>query len=283
MKKMKILDGKKIAQEIIENIKKKTDESGVALKLAFIQVGKSHSGEGYLKQKKKACELAGIRFELLGFKESVKENVLIAEIRRLNKKRDISGIIVQLPLPSPSPIDTQAVLDAVNSQKDPDSLSQNRFAKFSAGRSIIMPPVVSAIDHLFSRYRIDIKGKKVVVIGSGRLVGRPLAMWLLNNDATYSVLNTSTPKISTFTKIADIIITGAGQPGLITGRMVKGGVIVIDVGSGYKNGKISGDADWETVSKKARYITPVPGGIGPLTVACLLENLTILNQQKEER
>ncbi|MFH0791859.1 MAG: bifunctional 5,10-methylenetetrahydrofolate dehydrogenase/5,10-methenyltetrahydrofolate cyclohydrolase [bacterium] len=278
---MKILDGKKIALELIENIKKKTDESSGRLKLAFIQVGKSRAGEGYLKQKKKACELAGIRFELIRFKENVKESVLITAIRRLNKKRDISGIVAQLPLPSS--IDAQAVLDSVSIQKDPDCLSQTRFAKFCAGRSIITPPVVSAIDHLLSYYHIDIKGKKVVVIGSGRLVGRPLAMWLLNNDATYSVLNTSTPKISTFTKIADIIITGAGRPGLLTGRMVKGGVTIIDAGSGYKNGKVSGDADWETVSKKARYITPVPGGIGPLTVACLLENLVILNGQKEER
>jgi methylenetetrahydrofolate dehydrogenase (NADP+)/methenyltetrahydrofolate cyclohydrolase len=278
---MKILDGKKIAQEIISNINKQVGESGLRFKLAFLQIGKSSAGESYLKQKRKACEAAGIGFELLRFKENAKEAALIAAIRRLNQKKDVSGVVVQLPLPFL--IDAQAVLDSVSSQKDPDCLSQTRFVKFSVGRSVVMPPVVSAISRLLAYYHIDIKGKRIVVIGSGALVGRPTAMWLLNNRATFSVLNTSTPKISTYTKIADIIITGTGQPGLLTGKMIKSGAVIIDAGSGYKDGRVCGDADWETVSKKARYITPVPGGIGPLTVACLLENLVILNRQKEER
>ena len=177
----------------------------------------------------------------------------------------------------PKNINTQEILNLVPFKKDIDVLSENSLGKFSQGALPILPPTVSGISRLLKNYRIKIKGKNIVVVGAGRLVGYPLALWFLQKNATVSVLNKYTKDAVSFIKKADILVSGVGKSNLIRGNMVKRGVVVIDAGTSVEEGKLIGDVNFGEVSKKASYITPVPGGVGPMTVACLLENLVKLN------
>lgn len=188
-------------------------------------------------------------------------------------------MIIQLPLPKN--IDTQDILDIIPPGKDVDVLSEKSLGNFYTGDKedfSVLPPVVEAISHFLKEYSIKIEGKNIVLVGAGRLVGKPLAVWFAQKNVNLSVVNESTKNISDFTKKADILISGVGKANLIKGNIIKKGAVIFDVGSSIKNGKTAGDVDFGSVSKKAGYITPVPGGVGPVTVACLLENLVRLNQ-----
>jgi methylenetetrahydrofolate dehydrogenase (NADP+)/methenyltetrahydrofolate cyclohydrolase len=199
-----------------------------------------------------------------------------------------SGIIIQLPLPQK--FLPEELLNLIPKEKDIDVLSEESLGKFYQGTLKILPPTVSGILYLLKNYRIELKGKDVVVIGAGRLVGFPLAVQLLKEKATLSVLNELTKDAPSFIRKANILISGVGKPNLIKSKMVKKGVVIIDAGTSIKKGesrrdvsgilrdRLVGDVDFEEVSKKASYITPVPGGVGPLTVACLLENLVKLSK-----
>ncbi len=277
---MKILDGKKLSEKIGSNLKKEIKKSNLKLRLAVIQIGQSAVSQIFIHQKEKACERAGINFKLFRFPAEIETSRLKKEIKAIVSAKIISGIIIQLPLPSK--FIPEQFLNLIPEEKDIDVLSEKSLGKFYQGILSIIPPTVNGILSLLKHYRIRVKGKNVIVIGAGRLVGFPLAVQLLKERATLSVLNEFTRDAPSFIKKADILISGVGKPNLIKGKMVKKGVIIIDAGTSMKKGKITGlvgDVDFESVSKKASYITPVPGGVGPLTVACLLENLVRLNKK----
>jgi methylenetetrahydrofolate dehydrogenase (NADP+)/methenyltetrahydrofolate cyclohydrolase len=268
---MKILDGKKLSAEILEEAKKEIAEKHLKLKVAVVFVGNDPASEIFIRQKEKACLFCGIDFELFKFPSNIGLEELKKEMGEMARDPKISGIIVQLPLPGS--LKTQGILNLIPPEKDIDVLTEANLGKFYTSGSLILPPVVGGVCHFLEEYKISLEGKKVVIIGAGKLVGFPSALWFFGKKATVSVVNEFTTDRSSFTKEADIIVSGVGKPGLIRGDMVKNGAIVIDVGSGFKNGKISGDVDFESVSKKAGYVSPVPNGMGPMTVACLIENL----------
>jgi len=189
--------------------------------------------------------------------------------------KENDGVILQLPLPEH--INTQYVLNSIIPKKDVDVLSSRSFGDFATGRSKILPPLAGVIKIIFEQYNVEPAGKNIIVIGRGILVGKPIVNWLINEGATVSVLNSRTKDISKFTKEADVIISGVGKPNLIKAEMVKDGIIIIDAGTSIEKGKIAGDFD-SRIAEKSSFFTPVPGGVGPITVAMLFKNLVELSK-----
>jgi len=272
--KAQILDGKKVAEQILSDVRKGAE--GKRLKLAVVQVGENSVSEKYIKEKQKKAEEAGIEVEMFRFREDITQLELEHEVERIGKDEKITGVIVQLPLPKH--MDTQEVLNHIPVEKDVDVLSSAAFREFKAGNFPVFPPMVAAVQALLSYYGIKVKGKKVTLVGFGRLVGMPLSVWLQNEGVTLLVVDKETKDIAALTREADIVISGVGKRKLITGDMVKNGAIVVDAGTSVEGGKTIGDVDFESVSGKASFITPVPGGVGPLTVACLFKNLLTLSK-----
>ena len=235
---MIILDGKKLSEKILKKLKAEIKRKRLKLKLSIVLVGEDSDSKIFIRQKKKACEKVGIDFELFKFSSKIKNSELKKEIKKIIQNPNIKNIVVQLPLPKG--LNTEEILNLIPKEKDAE----------------IVSPVVCAVDRILKEYKISLKNKNIVLIGKGRLVGRPLSAWLRKQKMKFSNID----KI----KNADIVISGVGKPNLIKGKMVKKGAVVIDIGK---------DVDFKSVSKKASYITPVPGGVGPMTVACLLENL----------
>lgn len=271
---MTILDGKSLSQKILAGLKSDYLNLGRKLKLAIVRVGEDAVIDKFVAQKKKIAEELGVDFRVYAYDVGITTNEFRKKIAVIVHDADPDGVIVQLPLPEK--INTPYILNSIPAEKDVDVLSARALGNFFVGKSEILPPVVGAIKALFEEYGIEARGKYIVVAGAGGLVGKPVAAWLLNEGVTFSVVRSSTADISEFTKKADIIITGVGKPGLITGDMVKEGVVVIDAGTSESEGKLSGDADFESVSKKASFVAPVPGGVGPLTVAMIYKNLLTL-------
>ena len=220
----------------------------------------------------KFCRECEIDFSLYRFAENISQKDLLRKIERINEKS--SGVVIQLPLPSR--LNVQEVLNAVSEKKDIDFLSEINSNKFYNGDFSILPPVVGAVDYIFKENKISVKNKKIVLIGHGRLVGKPLLFWFNSQGVKVSTIDKITDNVSSITKKADILISGVGKPNLIKKNMVKKGVIAIDIGSSFQKGKVVGDFD-KSVFEKSSIITPVPGGVGPVTTACLIENLIKLN------
>ncbi len=297
-----IIDGRKIAEEIKNSLKKEIEISKNKLKLAIVQVGPVRSNQSridagkalpfrtsngiggnpsdiFVKQKVKFAEEIGVKTKVYNLPAGISTNKLRQNMAEISHIKENSGVILQLPLPKQ--INTQYVLNGIVLKKDVDVLSSRAFGDFSTDRSKILPPVVGATKIILDKAGVDLKGKRAVVIGRGILVGKPVAIWLINLGATVSVLNSSTPDIPKFTKEADIIISGVGKPDLIIPETVKEGVIIIDAGTSYRKSSfhletgfpsIVGDVAPE-VAEKASIFTPVPGGIGPITVAMIFKNL----------
>lgn len=241
-----IIDGKKIADKILLKIRDKIEKEKLKLKLAVVLVGDDFASKVYVKKKQEACKRVGINFELINLPADILEKDLIDRVKEF--ARSSSAVLIQLPLPKG--FDVEAVLKSVPKNKNAEKYS----------------PVVCAVEEILKVHNIELENKKIVLIGRGRLVGNPLAEWLKGKGLTFSDVEDI--------KKADIIISGVGKPKIIMGEMVKEGVIVIDVGFSHdENGKAVGDINFEEVSQKARLITPVPGGVGPITIACLLKNL----------
>lgn len=272
----KLLDGKKLSEEILQKLKKEIKSRRLKLRLAVVQVGESSVSQIFINQKKKACQKAGINFKLFKFSAKTKKSEFKKEIERKIESPANSGVIIQLPLPKK--LSPEEFLNLISEEKDVDVLSEKSLGKFYQGTLRVLPPTVQGILYLLKKYKISLAGKNIVIVGAGRLVGFPLAIQLLKERATVSVLNEFTRDTPFFTRKADILVSGVGWPNLIKGNMAKRGVIAIDAGTAFKKGKLVGDIDFRSVSRKASYITPVPGGVGPLTVACLLENLVKLNK-----
>lgn len=273
---MEIFDGKKLADEILAGVKDEVEKNGLKLKLVVVQVGENAVSQVFINQKKKACAKARIDFQLFKFPAEISSSDLKKEIEKIVENKENSGIILQLPLPRK--FVPEDFLNLIPEEKDIDVLAEHSLGKFYQGTLSISPPTVNGILRLLKKYRIELKGKNVVILGTGRLVGFPLAIRLLKEKATLSVLNEFTADAVSFIKKADILVSAVGKPNLIKENMVEKGVIVIDAGSTVEQGKSVGDVDFKNVAKKASYITPVPGGVGPLTVACLLENLVTLQK-----
>jgi len=273
---IKILDGRKAAEKDLNNLKKKIEVKKLKLNLAIISVGENKVSEIYLRKKKLACEKIGIGFKLYHFPRRIGQKELGAKIKRISKNKANSGVVIQLPLPFDNPIVNQ-FFDLIPFKKDIDCLGATNFNSFCKGDKRITPPVVMAIKKFFKIYKIKIKDKNVVVVGTGRLVGLPVSLWLANEKINVITVNKSTRNIIDLLKKADIIISGAGKANLINGSMIKNKVVLIDIGASIEKGKAFGDIETSTVLEKASFLAPAPGGIGPLTIACLLENLITLN------
>ena len=275
---VKILDGNKLSGKILKNLRKEIQNKRLKLRLAVILAGENLVSKIFIQQKEKACRIAGIDFKLFKFPSRISAQQFRKEVSKIAVDPLNSGVIIQLPLPAR--LDLQDIFNLIPPEKDVDILSEINLGKFYADNLSILPPTVRGIHCLLRENKIPLKGRNIVIVGAGRLVGQPLSTHFLHERATVSALNQFTKDASSFTKKADILISGVGKPNLITGRTVKKGVVVIDAGSGLQKGKIAGDIDFKSVSKKASFITPVPGGVGPMTVACLLENLVIANLRK---
>ena len=266
-----IIDGKKITEDIKQDLKKQVEQLDQPPRLAIIYVGSDPVVDQFIKIKKRVGESVGVKVDVDRFEESITEDSLEEEIKKSALKSD--GVIIQLPLPSIFSIDE--ILNAVPKEKDVDVLSAKATQAFSAGEQSIYPPVVGAIRELFDRHNISIEGKKIVVIGKGRLVGAPVIMWLKKKGIHPFVITKETSNIAHYLKDADVIISGAGSPGLIKPDMLKDDVVLIDAGTSEVSGTIKGDADPECASKCSLF-TPVPGGMGPITVVMLFKNLITL-------
>jgi len=269
---MNILDGKALAKKIKQSIKEEIKHFERKPKLVVVLVGDEQASLVYVKNKVQACAEVGFSSQLDMFEKDVEESVLLDHIRRLNEQEDVDGILVQLPLPPH--ISMHKVIDAIDPSKDVDGFHPNNMGKLFSGDldKAFIPCTPLGIKLLLEEYRIDLKGKNVCIVGAGFIVGKPLSMLMLSYDATVSVCHKYTKDILEYTKSADILISATGVPFLIKDYMVKEGAVVIDVGISKVNGKIVGDVDFESVSAKASFITPVPGGVGPMTVATLLLN-----------
>jgi len=284
---MNILDGKLVSNHILNEVKNKIDiqiensESRLGYQIsrpsmAIVLVGNNPASESYVKGKTKACEKAGINYNVIKFTETITAFELLEEVKRLNKS-SYDGFIVQLPLPDH--IKADSIINEISAYKDIDGFHPLNFGKMALGQKAMRPATAYGILKLIEHYQIDTTGKHVVVIGRSNIVGKPISI-MLGNDfnigrATVTSCDINTPKYLLIeeTKKADIVIVAVGKPGLLTSDMVKEGVVVIDVGiNRLQSGKLVGDCEFDAISEKASWITPVPGGVGPMTISGLILN-----------
>lgn len=266
-----ILDGKKLRDKILCDLKSKVDNFDIKPFLTVVLVGENPASKLYVENKKKYAKKLGIKSEILNFSSDISEKDLIAKIEELNNNKDVTGILVQLPLPKH--INKVNVINAIKPEKDVDGFTEYNFGKlFSGEEPIVYPCTPKGIMLLLDEYKIELEGKNVAVIGRSNIVGRPLAQMLLNRNATVTICHSKTKNIAQITKTADIVISAVGK-NIIKGEMLKSGCVIVDVGI-FKdeNGNTSGDVDFESASRVASYISPVPGGVGPMTIASLMLN-----------
>ena len=259
-----VIDGKKLAEEIKQELK--TKARGKDLRLAVVWVGEDPVSERYVEKKKKFGLDIGVEVVVYEYSSDILEEDLIEEITRLDSDENISGIIVQLPLPKE--IDEQKILNLISPDKDVDALSEE---------ARVLSPTIGAIKEILDRNNVELSGKKAVVLGKGKLVGRPAAIWLTQEGAVVSVIDSKTSDPASILRQADIIISGVGRAGLITPSSIREGVVLIDAGTSEAAGQLKGDAD-PACANKCSLFTPVPGGVGPLTVVMLFKNLLSLSR-----
>ena len=280
-----IIDGKKISTLIKEEIKNQVEEiiskGGRAPHLAAVLVGEDGASLTYVSNKVASCKQVGFKSSLINLPYEIKEEKLLREITRLNNEKEVDGFIVQLPLPKH--IDEDKVLLAINPKKDVDGFHPTNFGKMALDMETFVSATPYGIIELLKRYDIDTNGKHTVVIGRSNIVGRPISILMSRKaklgDSTVTVVHSRTKNLEFFTKNADIIISALGVPNFLKANMVKDGVVIIDVGitrvkdlNKTKGYVLKGDADFESVKEKASHITPVPGGVGPMTIASLIQN-----------
>ncbi len=277
-----ILDGKKLRDKIFENLKQKLNNMSEKPTLAVILVGDDPASQIYVKNKKKTAENLGINSIVINYPSNISENILLDKIQELNNDNKITAILVQLPLPKH--IDKFKIIDAIAPEKDVDGLTPYNSGKlFSGEEPYVYPCTPKGILLLLDEYNIELAGKHVVVIGRSNLVGKPVAQMLLNRNATVTMCHSHTKNLSDITKTADIVVSAVGK-NIIGEKMLKSDCVVVDVGI-FKdvNGKICGDVDFASASKIAAYISPVPGGVGPMTIASLMLNTVELADSKRLR
>ncbi|MCK4614536.1 MAG: bifunctional 5,10-methylenetetrahydrofolate dehydrogenase/5,10-methenyltetrahydrofolate cyclohydrolase [Thermoplasmata archaeon] len=276
-----IIDGKTIAREIRKEIRQRIQELGLTPTLAVVSVGRNDASEVYIRQKKKAADKVGILLKRYPY-DSATTGKIIKKLTDLNNNPEVDGILVQLPLPRT--IDSRIIMESISPEKDVDGFHPMNYGKLLIGEKGLAPCTPLGIMHMLEHEGIELQGKEVVVVNHSNVVGKPLTLMLLNRNATVSVCHVYTRDFRDHTTRADILITAAGVPGLIGPEMVKEGVVVVDVSMNRVEGRLCGDVKFDEVKEKASLITPVPGGVGPMTVAMLMENTlraALMQQEKE--
>lgn len=270
----KIIDGKQIAKEVRAEIAAECAElkkKGIIPGLAVVIVGTDPASQVYVRNKKKACEEVGFRSEVFELPEETTEEELLALVKKLNEDVNIHGILVQLPLPEH--LDDEVIIANIDPKKDVDAFHPSNVGKIMIGNYDFLPCTPAGVMALLEKSGIDVSGKECVVVGRSNIVGKPQAMLLLHANGTVTICHSRTKDLAEVTRRADILVVAIGKADFITGDMVKDGAVVIDVGMNRKaDGKLTGDVDFATVEPKASYITPVPGGVGPMTITMLLRN-----------
>ncbi len=277
-----ILDGKSLRNKLLENLKKEIDEFEVKPSLAVILVGEDPASKIYVNNKRKTAESLGIVSTVITYPQDVSEDVLLAKINELNRDSSVNAILVQLPLPKH--INKQNVIDAISPEKDVDCFTLENCGRLFTGlEPAVYPCTPQGILFLLDEYNIDLDGKHVVVVGRSNLVGKPMALMTLKRNATVTICHSHTKNLKDITKTADVLISAVGEV-LIEDDMMKDECVVIDVGI-FKDdsGKVRGDVNFDAVSKKVSYITPVPGGVGPMTIASLMLNTVKLYKKQNKR
>ena len=271
---MVLIDGKKVSGEIrnrladeIQELKKKT---GKTPGLATVLVGDDPASAVYVRNKNKICGELGFQSFEQKLSADTSEEKLLQLVGELNSNKDVHGILVQLPLPDQ--IDSEKILQAIDPKKDVDGFHPVNVGKLVVGNALLTPCTPTGIIALLDRYDIEISGKHAVIIGRSNIVGKPVSMLLLHRNATITICHSRTQNLEEVTRSADILVAAVGRANFVTDEMVSEGTVVIDVGINRVDGKLTGDVDFQPVSKKASHITPVPGGVGPMTIALLMEN-----------
>jgi len=280
---MTIIDGKALSDKILKEIENEHSELqakvGRKAGLAVIIVGENPASQIYVRNKIRTCERVGFHSETIRLDEHITEENLLLEIEKLNNDNNIDGILVQLPIPKH--INELKVINAISAEKDVDGFHTTNIGKMMIGDETgFLPCTPAGVIQMFEEYNIDLEGKDVLVIGQSNIVGKPMTLLLINKRATVQVCNSKTKNLPEKLQKADVVVAAAGSPKLVKGSDVKEGVVVIDIGINRVNGKICGDVDFEEVSQKASYITPVPGGVGPMTIAMLIKNTFKSYKQK---
>lgn len=269
-----IIDGKKVSADVRNQVAQETQElknNGITVGLAVVIVGDDSASRVYVNNKKKACAEVGFISEEYALPASTTQEELLDLVKKLNNKKEINGILVQLPLPKH--LDEKAVIEAIDPKKDVDAFHAVNVGKIMIGDYDFLPCTPAGVMEMLSSYNIDVNGKNCVVIGRSNIVGKPMAMLLLHKNGTVTICHSRTKNLKEVCAGADIIVAAVGIPKFVTADMVKDGAVVIDVGMDRdENGKLCGDVDFEDVKDKASAITPVPGGVGPMTIAMLMKN-----------
>ena len=272
---MQIIDGKKVAADTKARVKERTEELKntyhITPGLAVVIVGDDPASRVYVNNKKKACEAVGFVSEEYALPAETTQEDLLALVETLNNKPDINGILVQLPLPKH--LDDKAVIAAINPQKDVDAFHAVNVGKIMLGEYDFLPCTPAGVMEMLHSYQIPVEGKECVVIGRSNIVGKPMGMLLLHENGTVTICHSRTKNLAEVCRRADILVAAVGIPKFVKADMVKEGAVVIDVGMDRdENGKLCGDVDFENVKEKCSFITPVPGGVGPMTIATLMKN-----------
>lgn len=277
-----IIDGKNLAKEIRESLKveaNKLKEKGIIPHLSVIMVGDNDASKVYVRNKSRACEEIGIEFKEYLLSNGTKQKELISLIEKLNKDKNVNGILLQSPIPKP--LNIQEAFNTIDPKKDVDGFNPYNVGNLCIGQDSFIPCTPYGIMKMFEKYNIEIDGRKVAIIGRSNIVGKPMAQCMLAKNATVTICHSRTRELKKELKDADIIISAAGKRNMVTEDMVKDGVVIIDVGMNRNDeGKLCGDVDFEKLKEKASYITPVPGGVGPMTIAMLMSN--VIKATKEQ-
>lgn len=280
----KILDGKAFANLLGQNLKekvKKLKDEGITPHFCVINIGDDPASKIYVRTKKRRAEKMGIIQDIYQMSADTKQEEAIALIDKLNADSAIDGLMVQLP--APKQIDTDALLERIDPNKDVDGLTPANIGHLWMGNHFVEPATAEGIIALLKHYEIPLEGKNVVIIGRSNIVGKPLAALMLEQNATVTIAHSRTKNLGEITKKADVLVSATGQAFLVKADMVKDGAVVVDVGMNHVDGKLVGDVDFDNVKEKASYITPVPGGVGPLTVQFLMEAVVKLTRRQNDR
>lgn len=272
---MQIIDGKKVSAEVKERVRQQTlelkNEYNITPGLAVVIVGDDPASRVYVNNKKKACEVVGFKSEEYALPAETTQEELLDLVDTLNKKDDINGILVQLPLPKH--LDDKAVIEAIDPKKDVDAFHAVNVGKIMLGEYDFLPCTPAGVMEMLHSYDITVEGKECVVIGRSNIVGKPMGMLLLHENGTVTICHSRTKNLAEVCRRADILVAAVGIPKFVKADMVKEGAVVIDVGMDRdENGKLCGDVDFENVKEKCSFITPVPGGVGPMTISTLMKN-----------
>ncbi|HDH6138465.1 TPA: bifunctional methylenetetrahydrofolate dehydrogenase/methenyltetrahydrofolate cyclohydrolase FolD [Staphylococcus aureus] len=278
----KILDGKQIAKDYRQGLQNQVEalkEKGFTPKLSVILVGNDGASQSYVRSKKKAAEKIGMISEIVHLEETATEEEVLNELNRLNNDDSVSGILVQVPLPKQ--VSEQKILEAINPDKDVDGFHPINIGKLYIDEQTFVPCTPLGIMEILKHADIDLEGKNAVVIGRSHIVGQPVSKLLLQKNASVTILHSRSKDMASYLKDADVIVSAVGKPGLVTKDVVKEGAVIIDVGNTPDgNGKLKGDVDYDAVKEIAGAITPVPGGVGPLTITMVLNNTLLAEKMR---